>query len=456
LKVVIIGAGEVGFHVASHLALENKDVVVIDRDQEALRRVSDNIDAQTVNGEGSNPGVLEEAGVKHAEFIIAVTDSDQHNLVACLMADIISPKTKKLARLSGADFDKYGAHFCSRSPNIDTIINPEIEVVNTIESLMNVPGAVDVGEFAGGRVKFVGIYLDKTARVAGIRLSELPDIINRPAPLIAAIVREEKLIIPKGTDRLASGDLIYFISENDNLLDTLSLFGKHAEPVNNVLIIGGGSIGFRLASRLEEKPVYTKIIEKRPDRCTKLAEQLNKAVILHGDGSDQEILSEENIREMDLVVTLTEDEETNILTSLLVKRMGAQKNITRVSKLSYFPLMNMIGLKQIVSPQLSAVNTILQHIRQGRVLSVISLKGDQAEVIEAIAMESSEIVGRPLKDIAIPSMVLITGVIRKDKDKVVIPSGSTIIGPGDRIIMFAKRQAIPKIEKLLSVKLELF
>lgn len=454
MKVVIVGAGEVGFHVASRLSHENKDVVVIDKDGDAIRRISDNIDVQVITGSGSSPVSLEEAGIKEAEILLAVTNSDETNLVACLVANIISPYTKKLARIRNADFDKYHAIFRDHAPHIDTLINPEIEVVKTIDRLMNMPGAVDVGNFANGRVKFIGINLDKEARLAGSRLDEIPALLGKQGPLIAAVIRDEELIIPSGDDRLMPGDLVYFISEEDKILDTLTIFDKHAEPVKRVLIVGGGRIGSRLAVLLDDKHVYTKIIEKNPDRCAKLAEKLNKVVVLHGDGSDQGLLKEENVQETDFVITLTNDEEINILASLLAKRMGARKTITKISKFSYFSLMSMVGIEQVVSPRLSAINTILQHIRRGKVLSSISIKGEQAEFMEAVALETSEIVGKPLKNISFPKGALVTSIIRNDN--IVIPSGDSIIEPDDRIIIFATRQAIPKIEKILTVKLEYF
>jgi len=454
LKVIIVGAGEVGFHIASHLARENKDVVVIDKDPAAIRRVSDNIDVQVVNGSGSSPVILKEAGINEAEILLAVTNSDETNLVSCMVASLISPSTKKLARIRHADYDEYHEAFSEHAPHIDTLINPDIEVVKTIDMLMNVPGAVEVSEFADGRVIFVGIRLDKSARLAGVSLSEIFDKTGKKSPLIAALVRNEELIIPRGHHRLEADDLIYFISEKDKLKDSLSIFDKHVEPIDRVLIVGGGGIGYRLAALLEENSVYTKIIEKNSDRCTKLAQKLNKAVVLHGDGSDQELLKAENIQDMDVVVTLTNDEETNIITSLLAKRMGARKIITKISKFSYLPLMSMIGLEQIVSPRLSAINTILQHIRRGKVISSRSIKDEQAEVMEAVALETSEIVGKPIKEISIPKGALVTGIIRNDA--VIIPTGKSVIEPGDRIIIFSRREDIPDIEKILAVKLEYF
>jgi len=454
LKIIIVGAGEVGFHIASHLALENKDVVVIDKDPEAIRRVSDHLDVQVVTGSGSSPVVLEEAGIQDAEIILAVTNSDETNLVACLVADIISSSTKKLARIRNADFDNYHEHFLKQAPHIDTIINPDIEVVKTIYRMMSVPGAVDIGEFADGRLKFVGVNLTDDSQLEGARLADLPAIIGKARLLIAAVVREDELIIPRGNDRLKSGDLVYFISEEEKLLDTLSLFNKYDQPLKRALIVGGGRIGLRLARLLEEHSLYCKIIERNPERCTYLAERLNKSIVLCGDGSDQELLSQENIQDMDIVITLTQDEETNILASLLAKRMGARKAITRISKFSYFPLTNAIGIEQVVSPRLSAINTILQHIRRGKVLTAISIKGEQAEVIEAVALETSDIVEKPLRNISFPKGAMVAGIIHEEK--IIVPSGDSVIQPDDRVIIFSRKEAISKIEKMLAVKLEYF
>ena len=449
-----MGAGEVGFHIASRLAIENRDVVVVDKDSKALRRVSDHIDVKTVHGSGSSPVALEEAGLKETDIILALTNSDEINLVACLVADILSPSIKKLARLRNTDFDDYLDSFSKISPRIDTIINPEIEMVKTIDQLISIPSAVEVNEFADGQVKFVGVKLDKNARGVGVHLSALSTRIGRQVPLIAAILRNEELIIPRGDDRLLAGDEIYFITEEHRLLESLAVFDKQFEPVRRVIIVGGGITGLRLAALLEKKSVYTKIIEKNLEQCKKLAKQLNKTIVIHGDGSDQKLLEEENIHDMDIVVMLTNDEETNILASLLAKRMGASKAITKVNRFSYLPLMAIVGIEKVVSPRLSAINSILRHIRRGRVLSLISFKDEQAEIIETVPMDNSAILFKPLKDIALPKGVLVAGIIRGDR--VMIPSGESVINPRERIIIFAKKQAIPKLDKILPVKTDYF
>ena len=454
MKVVIIGAGEVGYNVASRFSYENMEVVVIDIDARALRNVSDTIDVQVLTGSGASPQVLEEAGIQDADMLMAVTNSDEVNLVACLAASLIAPSIKKLARIRNADFDHYHSELREKPPYIDTIINPDIEVVKTIDRLMSVPDAVDVAEFAGGRIKLVGIRLDQNARLSGSRLSDFSSTTGKPVPLVAAIVRREELIIPSGKTRLEAGDLVYFVSQEDNLGYALKEFDKQAEDIRRVMIVGGGRLGLRLARLLEEKDIHTKILEKNPERCEDLADLLDRAVILNGDGADQTLLNEENIEEMDAVVTLTNDDETNILVSLLAREMGVSKTITKVSRPSYFPLMMSIGIEQVVSPRQSAVNTILQHIRRGKVLSAISIRSEKAEVLEAVVPDSSRITGKPLKKISFPRGALVVGI--KRGDQVLIPSGESTIEAEDQIIVFATREAVPKIEKILSIKLEFY
>ncbi|MEZ4551405.1 MAG: Trk system potassium transport protein TrkA [Desulfobacterales bacterium] len=332
------------------------------------------------------------------------------------------------------------------------MINPEIEVVKTIERFMSVPGAVDVGDFADGRLRFVGLLMDKDSRLAGVRLMELSNKIG-VRTLVAAVVREGETIIPRGSDRLYPGDLIYFISPQDGLGNILKAFNRQLKPIKRAMIVGGGRIGLRLAKSLEKQSIYTKLIEWSSERCAEIVEQMNKVLVIQGDGSDQGLLQEENIADMDVMVTLTNDDETNILVSLLAKKMGARKTITKVSKFGYFSLMNTIGLEQVVSTRLSAVNTILQHIRRGKVLSARTMTDEQAEVLEAVALETSDIVGRPLKDTGIPKGALVIGIIRGDE--IEIPSGESIIRPMTGSLFLPNVRWFPKLKRS-SVKLEFF
>jgi trk system potassium uptake protein TrkA len=454
VKIVIVGAGEVGYHVARRLAMENKDVVVVDKDPAALRRVSDTLDVQVVQGQGGSPVVLEEAGIREAEILLAVTDSDEVNLVACLVTDMLAPNTRKLVRIRNGDFDACHPLLRENAPHIESVINPEIEAARTIERLIRVPGAVETGELVGGLVQFVGLRLDAGSPMDGVMLPDLPRHLGGARTLVAAVLRDEKLIIPTGADCLQSGDLIYLVSEKNRLLDVLSAFGKIRKPARRILIVGGGRLGLRLAASLEKQQYQVKIVERRAQRCRELAGLLDKTVILHGDGSDQSLLIEENIRGMDGVVTLTGDEQTNILVSLLARKMGVDMAITRLTRFSYFPLMPTIGIHQIVSPRLSAIDSILQHIRRGKVLATLSIQGDQAEVLEAVALPTSDIVGKPLRNLAFPKGALVISIIRGSE--IIIPSGDSVIAPDDRVVIFAKRKTVPKVEKALTVKLEYF
>lgn len=454
MKIIIVGAGEVGYNIADRLASENKQVVVIDKDQEAVRRLCENLDIQVITASGSNPKVLIDAGIKEADILLAVTDSDETNLVACLITDLISPTTKKLARIRNSDFEPYHDRLKKENPHIDTVINPDFEVVNTIRKLMQVPGAVDVGDFADGQVKYVAIRIDRHSPVAGMKLIDFPSRFGENRPLIAAIIRNNEVIVPRGSDKVEQNDLIYFVCETQKLEKTLTLFGKKVQPIQKAFIIGGGRIGERLAKTLEKDSIKTKIIESNIDRCHYLSEQMDKTVILHGDGSDQKLFLEENIGRTDIVISVTGDDETNILVSLLAKNMGVQDTITRIGKSSYFPLLATIGIEKIVSPRRSAVSSILQDIRKGKVLSDISIFGDRGEFIEAIALETSDITDKPLKKLSFPKGAILVCIIRDGR--IIIPTGDSVINPGDRIILFAVKHAVKKLEQLLTVKLDFF
>ena len=454
MKIIIVGAGEVGFNIANRLSSENKRVIVIDKDENAVKRLSENLDVQTITASGSSPEVLIEAGIKEADILLAVTDSDEVNIVSCLMANLLSPQIKKLARVRNADFDMFHGRFKTDNPHIDTIINPEIEVVNTIQKLMKVPGAVDVGTFVEGKVKYVGIRIENKSPISGIRLIDFPTRFGEDRPLIAAIIRNNEVIVPRGSDKVAYGDLVYFVCETQKLEKNLGFFGIKLQPIRNVLIVGGGRIGERLAKSLEKDSIKTKIIESNLARCEYLSKQMDKTIVLHGDGSDQTLFLEENAGLSDAIISVTNDDETNILVSLLAKNIGVKNTITKIGKSSYYQLLSTIGIEKVVSPRLSAISSILQDVRKGKVLSDISIQCEKGEFIEAIAIKASGIIDKPIKRIKFPKGSLLVCIIRDNH--IMIPTGESIILSGDRIILFAVKHAIKKLEKLLIVKLGFF
>lgn len=454
MKIIIVGAGEVGFHIAQRLASESKEVVVIDQSAEALKRFVDLLDVKTIHGSGSNPRILEEAGVGEADTFLAVTDRDETNLVACMFVNALSPGILKLARIRDDDYIGYRKDLTQRILNIDKIINPELEVVNTIIRAMSVPGTEDVSEFADGRIKLIAMRIGKHAPIAGIRLLDLIHDPHRPVFVVAAILRGDRLIIPSGKSRIEPDDLVYFVCKSDQLEEVLYFFGGHLEPVRNILLVGGGKLALKLAQRLEGGSLHIRLIEQNQARCNFLVEQLHHTIVLHGDGTDKELLEQEDISGMDLVVTLTGDEEINVLCSLLARQLGARRTITRLNKFAYFSIAGAIGLGHIISPRLSAINSILQYVRRGKVISSFSLKGEEGEILEAIALESSGIVGKPLKDLKFPKGALVLAILRGEES--IIPKGTTAIQPQDRVIILSTRANLPRVEKELTVKLEYF
>lgn len=454
MRVIIIGAGEVGYHIAQRLAVENKEVVVIDTNADAIRKLAEISDVQTIQGSGSSPEVLEDAGIHEADIFLAVTDSDEINLISCFFANMLNKKLTKLARIRAEIYTDY-KHLLTGDGGITKIINPDEEVVNSVLRLMSVPGAVEINEFAGGQIRLIGINLPDDSPIVGTKLLNLREKIGDDLGIvIAALVRDGELIIPSGLDVIQKGDVVYFVCDIKDQDEIIPRLGISVEPVKEVMIIGGGNIGFKLAKALDNKYYHTRLLESRKKRCEYLSERLDRPIVLMGDSTDQEILREENIHDMDMVIAVTGDEETNILTCLLAKSLGAKRAITRVNNFGYMPLIEPIGIDYVVCPRQSAINSLLHFIRRGKIISSVNIRGEQAEALEAIAHEESPIVGKMVKDINFPRGCLILCFQRKDE--VIIPRGDTMVEPGDRLIIISTRLNIPKVEKVLTTKVEFF
>ena len=452
MKIIIIGAGEVGFNIAQRLSEENHDVVVIEKDPNKISHIQNVIDVQAVLGSGTNPSILNEAGIKESDIIVAATDSDEANLIACFFAQHLTDYITKIARVKNPDYMKHREIFNQDFLNIDLIINPQSEMVASMLKLMEVPGASEVIDFVDGRIKLIGITIKNNSPLIGQKLSSFNDYSQ--AILVGVIVRGEKVIIPSGQDTIQPNDLIYFVARREETPNIFRLLNLREEGLSRVIIIGGGETGLALATSLDTTNINTKIIEKDSQRCLELAEKLKKVVVLNGDGADREFLIEENIADVDILVVITEDDENNVLISLLGKALGVKKTVTRVGKLSYIPLVSAIGIDTVVSPRLSAIRTILQYIRKGKVICVAPLKGEGAEAIEFEALETSDIVNIPLSKVKFPKEAIIGAIVRGEE--IIIPKGHNMIKPHDHLIIFALKGAIPKLEKLFTVKLEYF
>ena len=448
MRIIIIGAGEVGFHIARRLTAENKEVVVVDKNSEVLSRVAERLDVETVLGSGSSPKILETAGVKGADILLAVTDSDEINLIACTFSNILAPSLIKVARIRNSEYTSYQDILAKDLLNIDIVVNPEEEIIGSIERLMGTPGAAEINEFSDVNLKLVGMWIREESRLTGLDLAQLKSRISVNGFIVATIIRKEKIIIPTGSDVLKAGDLIYFVCAQKDLPRILKAFGTRTRTQHNVLIIGGGNIGYKLAKTLEaKKGVHVKILDRDKERCSFLAENLENTIVLQGEGSDQNLLQQENVRDMDVVVSVTGDEEHNVLCSLLAKNLGAGLTVTRVNKFAYMSLMRTIGLEHIVSPRLSAANSILRHVRKGTVISSISIQ-EEAEAMEVVAREGSRLVNRPIKDLDFPQGAIVLCLIRGDE--VIIPTGNSVIQPSDRVMILSSSKNISNVEKALA------
>ncbi len=452
MRIIIVGAGEVGFHIAQKLSEENQDVFLIDKDPEKVRRLTENLDVQAILGSGTSPDTLRDSGIEAAEMLVAATDSDEVNLIACLLARHLNPYIVKLARVRNPEYLKEKDLFGRDLLSVDQIINPESVMVETIRNLMMVPGASDVIDFEEGRIKLIGITVKPDSPFVDRQLLSFKGMEGRV--LVGAIVRGEQVIIPHGEDTLEANDMAYVVVRAEELPDVFRRLGIKDEGLRRVIIVGAGETGTALATFFDKTKINVKIIEKDNQRCTSLAQTLERVIVINGDGSDKTLLQEENIGDCDFMVAVTGDEDSNVLMSILAKGLGARKTITRISKLSYIPLVSALGIDTVVSPRLSAIRAILQHIRKGKIISVAPLKGGHAEAIEAEALESSDLVNLPLSKVKFPKGSLVGAIVRNDE--IIIPLGDSVIKPKDRLIIFTLRKEVPKLEKLLTVKLEYF
>ncbi|MBN2283616.1 MAG: Trk system potassium transporter TrkA [Deltaproteobacteria bacterium] len=453
MRVVVIGAGEVGYNIADILSKEGNDLIIIDKNEERLKYVAENLDVQTIVGSGSSPQILKKARLEQSEMVVAVTDSDETNIVACLLASTQSNVPLKIARIRNPDLNSNSALFDKSHLNIDLRINPEREAVLNAMNLMEYPGASEVIDFAGGNIKLAAFYVDPECVAVGKSLQQIKEMYGHDI-LIASITRKDEPIIPSGKSVIREKDHLFFFAPSEHVRSILRFFGKNTEEPQRVFILGGGSTGLMLAEMLEKKGVLTKIIEKDQERCDTLACTLDKAIILRGDGTSQDLLREENIKDADYFVAVTDDEEANVLGALLAKQLGAKKSICLINKIDYSNIVERVGIDGVMNPRHATIGKILHFIRKGKIISATPLRDEKAEAVEFIALETSEITNRPLKDINFPKGTIIGAVLRDNQ--VIIPWGETIILPGDHVILVTLRSAIPKVEKILTVKMDYF
>ncbi len=445
MKVLIVGAGEVGFHLAQRLSEEGQDVILIESDPDRAEFASQQLDVLTIVGNGASIPILEEAGAKGAKVMLAVTSQDEVNVISCLAASRLGIQYT-IARISTPEYYRRDSVLSGEQMGIDLMINPERECAWETFQLLQSAAATDVAHFADGRVQLLGVRVKEGAPVAGKTIARIAAELQDSHYVTVAIVRDERTIIPRGSDRIEAGDQIYLIAPSDEVQAIPRLAGYRGFTLRRVMIAGGSTEGEYLAQLLGQHGVECTILDHDRRRCVELAEALPKALVLHADATDLELLEMEGVAGIDGFVAATGHDETNLLSSLLAKTVGARKVVSLVHKFEYLPLVPKVGIDASVSPRMSTVNAILRYVRRGRVMTVAALKGIEAEAIEFRVSESCPIAGSALVDLELPEGAVIGTILRGEE--IVIPRGTDVIQPGDEVIVFALPSAIADIEKL--------
>ncbi len=452
MKIIILGAGSVGSTLAANLTSEANDITLIDVDAKKLQNLQDRLDIRTVVGPASHPDVLRAAGAEDADMLIAVTDNDETNMVACQVAYTLFHTPTKIARVRSAEYLKYPQLFTQEALPIDVFISPEELLTENIFRLIENPGALQVLDFADGLVQLVAIRAYYGGPLVGHELRELRQHMPNIDTRVAAIYRRNRAIIPEGHTVVEADDEVFFIVAKKNIRTVMSELRRLDNPYKRIMIAGGGNIGRRLAKRLEGK-YQVKLIDHNSVRTQALAEELTNTIILRGDVSDEELLREENIEDMDVYCALTNDDEVNILSSILAKRMGARKVMTLINRASYVDLIQSGEIDIAISPQQVTIGSLLAHVRRGDVVRAHSLRRGAAEAIEAIAhgdKESSKVVGRRIEELKLPPGTTIGAIVRGKE--VLIAHRDTIIESDDHVILFViDKKHLNDVERLFQV-----
>ncbi len=452
MKIIILGAGQVGSSVASNLCSEANDITVVDTDPARLQLLQDRLDLRAVVGHAAYPNVLERAGAEDADMVIAVTNSDETNMIACQISYTLFRTPTKIARIREVQYQMHPELFAQEALPVDVLISPEQEVTDYIYRLVTFPGALQVLDFAGGRVQLVTARAFHGGPLVGHALRELPEQLPGIETRVAAIYRRQQAIIPQGDTVIEAGDEVFFVATPRNVKQVMSEFRKLDQPNKRVIIAGGGNIGKRLANALEKK-CHVKIVETDPERASYLSEELTHTYVLLGDAADEDLLVEENIENTDVFCALTNADEANIISSMLAKRLGVRTVMALINRAAYVDLVQQDIIDIAISPQQTTIGSLLAHVRRGDVVKVHALRRGAAEAIEAIAhgdRNSSRVVGREIDDIDLPSGTTITAIVRGEE--VIMVHHDTVVEEEDHVIMFVtNKHDVRDVERLFQV-----
>jgi trk system potassium uptake protein TrkA len=458
MRVIICGAGQVGFSIAERLAAEKNDVSLIDTSADLIQSVRDALDVRGVVGHGAHPDILEKAGAQEADMMIAVTFSDEVNIVACEVAHALFNVPMKIARIRSRSYlqPHYQDLFSRDHLPIDVIISPEIEVGEMVLRRIALPGATDVMRFGDNKIATVAIECLEDCPVINTPLSQLSQLFPDLRATVVGVSRGGKLWIPRSADQLVAGDLAYVVVAHDQVRRTLGLFGHEEQEATRIVIAGGGNIGQYVAHAIEEKQARTKIkiIEANRDRAVAIADQLKRTVVLNGSAMDPRLLHEADVQDAELMVALTNNDQVNILSSVMAKRLGCKSSLTLINNPSFLDMTRSMGIDATMNPGAVTVSRVLQHVRRGRIRAVYSVERGTAEVIEAEALETSPLVGVALRDVDLPEGIRIGAIFRDGS--VVKPDGNLKIKARDRVVIFALQRSVKLVEQMFRVSLEFF
>ncbi len=458
MKVIVCGAGQVGFNIARQLSSEGNDVVLIDHSEELIRKVTDLIDVGGVAGYASRPDVLQEAGAEDADMLIAVTYSDEVNMIACQVAHSVFSIPRKIARVRAQSYleAQWRDMFRRDHMPIDVIISPEIEVAESVMRRISAPGAFESTPFLDGRVRLIGTQLGPECALLNTPLRQLTQLFPDISAMVVAFERQGKLHTSSGDDQLYAGDNVFLIAAEEDVDRTLALFGHEEKVARRIVIAGGGNVGYAVAKKLEEQKsgVKAKLIELNRQTAEKAAEGLERTIVLNGDVLDSAILQEANIAEAEAIIALTDDDKTNLLAGVLAKDGGAQTAMILVNNQNLMRLVTPLGIDAFINPRATTVSSILRHVRRGRIRALHSVRDGAAEVIEAQTLATSPLVGKSLSQANLPSGVIVAAVL--SGGRIQVPDGRHVLQDGDSVVIFALRDAVAKVEKLFRVTVDYF
>ena len=458
MKVIICGAGQVGWQIARHLSGERNDVTVVDQDPELVRRATDSLDVQGVAGFASYPDILDRAGARDADMIIAATQSDEVNMVTCQVAHSVFGINRKIARLRSQSYLDviYSDLYRREHMPIDVVISPEREVAAAALQRLSAPAAFDTERFIDGQAQLLGILIEEECPVVHTPLRQLTDLFSTLRAVVVGVRREGVLFAPNAGDQLFVGDECYVFAHVDDVPRTMEVFGKRIAKQERIVMVGGGNVGLAVASELESRAnrVRAKVIEKDRKRAEIAAEALERTIVLHGDGLDVALLTEAGVSRADAMLAVTDDDKTNMLAAVRAKSEGCPYAIALINDPTLVPLMGPLGIDAYINPRATTVSSILRHIRHGRVRAVYSIGDAEAEVIEAEVLSTSPMAGKRIADIDFPEGVLV-GAVRKG-GTVTRPLGSTRIDEGDVIALFALTKDVSEVERLMQVSIDFF